>query len=163
MVSVKNRFPLPVLSDLLHSSGKNKITLDCLSGFWQIPLDEQSRPFTASSTLTGHWQFVCMPVRLHSSPITFSGLMTNLFHYVIRKEVMVYLDNIVSCLPISPPTLTGLEVSWPSCMRRVSSSSCPMLVFTNVNLVSWPCGGNRYLMVMIDVFMMYCKVGSSSG
>ena len=41
-VTVPDRYPLPVLGDLLKSLGHNKVfsTLDLLSGFWQVPLDD---------------------------------------------------------------------------------------------------------------------------
>ena len=96
-VTQPDRFPIPVLSDLLHSLGKNKVfsTIDLLSGFWQIPLREESRELTAFSTPTGHYQFVVTPFGLHSSPITFSRLMQMVFSDLIGKEVLVYMDDII--------------------------------------------------------------------
>ncbi len=40
-VTVANRFPLPVLTDLLQSLGEHNTvfsSLDLLSGYWQVPL-----------------------------------------------------------------------------------------------------------------------------
>ena len=111
LVTVKDRFPLPVISDLLHSLGKNKVfsTLDLLSGFWQIDLDEKSRPLTAFSTPNGHWEFISMPFGLHSSPITFSRLMTRIFRHMLNREVLVYLDDIVVMAPDVTTHLQRLE------------------------------------------------------
>jgi hypothetical protein len=49
-------FPLPRLDDALDIMGKSSIfsTLDLFSGFWQIPLDEESQE---KSTFTTLWSF----------------------------------------------------------------------------------------------------------
>ena len=110
-VTVPDRFPIPVLSDLLRSLGRNKVfsTLDLLSGFWQVPLDSESRPLTAFTTPTGHYEFVCMPFGLHSSPITFSRLMNAVFRSIIGTEILVYLDDIVVMSPDVASHLERLE------------------------------------------------------
>lgn len=96
-VTIPDRFPLPVLNDLLQSIGRNKVfsTLDLLQGFWQIPLDEESKQLTAFSTPNGHFHFKRMPFGLRSSPITFSRLMTNLFRRLIGSTLLVYLDDLI--------------------------------------------------------------------
>ena len=96
-VSIPERFPLSCISDLLRSLGRNKVfsTLDLLSGFFQVPLDEESRPLTAFSTPSGKWEYVRLPMGLHSAPITFSRLMSIIFRKIIGKEVLVYLDDII--------------------------------------------------------------------
>ena len=47
--TVKDKFPLPRIDDCLDSlSGKKYFsTLDCFSGYWQIPLVKEARKFTA--------------------------------------------------------------------------------------------------------------------
>ena len=110
-VSVPDRFPLPVLGDLLRSLGQNKVftTLDLISGFWQIPLDEESRPLTAFSTPTGHWEYLVMPFGLQGSPLTFSRLMSNLFRSIVGTEILVYLDDIIIMSPDISTHLIRLE------------------------------------------------------
>lgn len=100
-VTQPDRFPIPVLSELLHSLGKNRIfsTLDLRSGFWQIPLSEASKPLTAFSTPSGHYQFVMLPFGLHSSPGVFSRLMQLVFQRLIGKEILVYMDDIIVMSP----------------------------------------------------------------
>ncbi len=56
--TIPDRLPLPVISDVLRSLGTaNKLfsTIDIKSAFWQIELDESSRPLTAFSPPTGHY------------------------------------------------------------------------------------------------------------
>ncbi len=73
-VTEDDRFPLPVLSNLLMSLGDgNKFfsSLELLSGYWQVPLAPESREITAFGTLNGHFEWLCMPFGLKSAPITF--------------------------------------------------------------------------------------------
>ena len=41
---------------------------DCKSGFWQIQLRNESKPFTAFSTPRGHYQWKVMPFGLNIAP-----------------------------------------------------------------------------------------------
>ncbi len=55
-VTEDDRYPLPVICELLQSLGQgNKIfsSLDLLSGYWQVPMAPKSREITAFSTPTG--------------------------------------------------------------------------------------------------------------
>ncbi len=50
---VPDHYPFPVLCELLQSVGKHNTvftSLDLLSGFWQITMDDKSREITAFST-----------------------------------------------------------------------------------------------------------------
>jgi len=58
-VTVGDSFPIPVISDVLNSLGNSKYfsTVDCASGFWQIPVRVEDRPKTAFSTNYGHFEY----------------------------------------------------------------------------------------------------------
>ncbi len=73
-VTEDDRFPLPVLSDLLMSLGHGSkffSSLDLLSGYWQVPLAPKSREITTFSTRNGHFECLRMPFGLKSAPMTF--------------------------------------------------------------------------------------------
>ena len=59
----KDVYPLPRVDDILDTLGDAKYftTLDLASGYWQVPLDDQSRPKTAFTTHQGLFEFVHMP------------------------------------------------------------------------------------------------------
>ncbi len=62
------QFPLPVLSDLLMNLGEgNKFfsSLDLLSGYWQVPMDPESRKLTAFSTKDGHFEWLTSSILGH--------------------------------------------------------------------------------------------------
>ena len=96
--TIPDRLPLPVITDILRSLGtKNTLfsTIDIKSAFWQIELDEESRPMTAFSTPSGHYQFRRMPFGLSNSPLTFMRLINQALHGLIGNTASVFLDDIL--------------------------------------------------------------------
>ena len=51
-------YPLPVIDDILDQLGKAKFfsAFDLSSGFHQIPMEEESKKYTAFSTSEGHFE-----------------------------------------------------------------------------------------------------------
>ena len=97
-VTEDDRYPLPVLKDLLMSLGRgNSVfsSLDLLSGYWQVPMAPESREITAFSTPKGHYEYIRMPFGLKSAPITFQRLMNTLFAPMMGENVYCYLDDII--------------------------------------------------------------------
>ncbi len=93
-----DHYPLPVLSELLQSIGKHNTvftSLDLLSGFWQIPMDDKSREMTAFSTLTGHYEWLRLPMGLRNAPLPFQRMVNTLFSGNIGKGLFVYLDDLI--------------------------------------------------------------------
>ena len=96
--TVPDRFPLPVLQDLLHDVGTGHSifsTIDLTQGFYQVEMAPESRPLTAFSTPSGHWQFRRMPFGLRNSPITFSRLMSVAMAGLVGPTVLLYLDDLI--------------------------------------------------------------------
>ena len=93
--TVPDRFPMPVINDVLAQLGGAKIftSLDLLSGYWQIPLAEESKPLTAFSTHREHLEFNRMPFGLCSAPISFSRIMLRVLGHI--KNVYIYLDDVI--------------------------------------------------------------------
>ena len=65
-VTVGDSFPIPVISDVLDSLGKSKYfsTLDCASGFQQIPVRKEDGPKTSFSTDYRNFEYKSMPFLL---------------------------------------------------------------------------------------------------
>ena len=97
-VTEDDRFPLPVLRDLLMSLGQgNKYftSLDLLSGYWQVPMAPKSKPITAFSTPSGHYHWNRLVMGLKGSSITFQRFLSTLFADLLGKHVSIYLDDII--------------------------------------------------------------------
>ncbi len=90
---------LPRIQDCVKPLAQAKIftLLDLKSGYWQIPMDEQSKKYTAFSTPDGaSYQFTVMPFGLKNAPSTFQKLMTQeVLVGHLQHFVHVYLDDII--------------------------------------------------------------------
>ncbi|KYB28566.1 Retrovirus-related Pol polyprotein from transposon 17.6-like protein [Tribolium castaneum] len=90
---------LPRIDDTLRDLGQAKVfsTLDLRSGYWQIPMEDESRRYTAFTTPDGAlYQFCVMPFGLKGAPGTFQRLMTQeVLPGYLHKFALVYLDDIV--------------------------------------------------------------------
>ena len=96
-VTTGDSFPITVISDLLNSLGNSKYfsTVDCVSGFWQIPVRVEDRPKTAFSTNYGHFEYKSMPFRLKAAPATFQRLMSTVLSGMQGLKCLVYLDGTI--------------------------------------------------------------------
>jgi len=110
-LTVKNRFPLPRIDDLLESlSGASYFTaIDLASGYHQIPIRSSDVPKTAFRTPMGHFQWKVMPFGLCNAPATFQHAMNNVFGNRIGKYVLVYMDDILIYSPSKEDHIKHLD------------------------------------------------------
>lgn len=92
-----DKFPLPRIESILDQLGRAKYfsTLDLISGFHQIPLEQDSRRFTAFSTNSGHYQFRRLPFGLNISPNSFQRMMAIAMAGLTPERAFIYIDDIV--------------------------------------------------------------------
>ena len=99
-ITVKNRYPLPRIDDLLDKLQGAKVfsSLDLMSGYHQIrlkPQDYQDVEKTAFRTPFGHYQYKVMSFGLCNAPAIFQSVMNDIFEDVVGKFVLVYMDDIL--------------------------------------------------------------------
>lgn len=70
-ISEFDAYPMPRIDDLSQVHHHS----DLCKGYWQVPLETSSRPYTAFRTPAGLFQFTVMPFGLHGAPATFQRLM----------------------------------------------------------------------------------------
>lgn len=90
------KYPLPRIDDMIDNMrGRKYFTcLDLASGYWQIEMEEDSRPLTAFRTRDGQYQFRRMPFGLVNSGASFQKLVDVLFFGLNGLELQVYVDDI---------------------------------------------------------------------
>ena len=93
-----DKFPLPRIDDILDQLGRAKFfsTLDLMSGFHQIQIDEKSRKYTAFSyPEKGHFQFKRLPFGLNISPNSFQRMMSIALSGLSPECAFLYIDDII--------------------------------------------------------------------
>lgn len=109
-VTKKDAYPLPSIEGIFSRLPKaNLITkLDLKDAYWQVMLDESSRPLTAF-TVPGKplFQFTVMPFGLCNAPQTMCRLMDSIIPPDLRHCVFGYLDDLII---VSEDFETHLEI-----------------------------------------------------
>jgi len=96
-VTERDSYPLPLVSETLDKL-KNATylsSIDIKSAYWQVPVDEASRPLTAFICRRGLFQFKRMPFGLHNAPATWQRLIDTVLTPDLEPYVFAYIDDVV--------------------------------------------------------------------
>ena len=97
-LTVKDSHPLPRICETLESltGAAHFLTFDMNSGFWHVPMDKESKQYTAF-TLGSMGLYKCesMPFGLCNAPPTFQQLMQNCLGELNLTYCLIYLDDVI--------------------------------------------------------------------
>ena len=97
-LTVKDSHPLPHICETLESltGAAHYLTFDMNSGFWQVPMDEESKQYTAFTLGSmGLYECESMPFGLCNAPPTFQRLMQNCLGELNLTSCLIYLDDVI--------------------------------------------------------------------
>ena len=97
-LTVKDSYPLPHICETLESlsGAAHYSTFNMNSGFWQVPMDEESKQYTAFMLGSmGLYECESMPFGLCNAPPTFQRLMLNCLGELNLTYCLIYLDDVI--------------------------------------------------------------------
>ena len=96
-ITVKNRYPLPLLSEILDRLSGVKVCtkLDMRDAYHRIPIAEGDIWKTAFRTRYGHFEYTVMPFGLTNAPATFQAYVNEAMRGLLDVTCIVYIDNIL--------------------------------------------------------------------
>lgn len=94
---VQDKFPLPRIDMILDELGRAKwfSVVDLMSGFHQIPLEENSRNYTSFSIEGASYRFKRLPFGLNVSCNSFQRMMTMAFSGLPPDVAFLYVDDVI--------------------------------------------------------------------
>lgn len=94
---IADKYPLPRIDEILDNLGRAKYfsIVDLQAGFWQIPIEKNSREMTAFSTEKGAFQWKVLPFGLNIAPNSFSRMMAIAFSGLPPENAFIYMDDLV--------------------------------------------------------------------
>ncbi len=97
-MTIKNRYPLPLISDLIDKlhGAKYFMKLDVCWGYNNVQIKEGDEEKATFHMNRGLYKPTVMFFGLMNLPVTFQWMMNNIFHDLIAEgKVAIYLDNIL--------------------------------------------------------------------
>ena len=96
-ISRKDRYPLPLISDLLDAPRKARLytKLDLRHAYYLVRIAKGDEWKTAFRTRWGSYEWLVMPFGLSNAPSAFQRFVNDIFADLLDVCVVVYLDDIL--------------------------------------------------------------------
>ena len=96
-VTIKNRYPIPLITETLNRLWKAKIftKLDIISAFNRLRIKEGDEELTAFRTRFGLYEYLVMPFGLCNGPASFQHYINDTLREYLDRFCTAYLDDIL--------------------------------------------------------------------
>ncbi len=95
--TIREQWALPRSEEVLSMLANTKVlsVIDATSGYWQIPLNENSKDKIAFRTMSGRWRYKTLPMGIKNAAPTFQRNMELMLGELLWKCCVVYIDDII--------------------------------------------------------------------
>jgi len=95
--TVRDVYPFPRIDDSIDFRGDAKVfsTLDCNSGYWQIPVTNEDRDKTTFVCQEGAYRYIHLPFGLSNALAIFQRVIDMILGGLKWKSCLEYLDDII--------------------------------------------------------------------
>ena len=109
--SPKDPFPMPRIDQLVDATvGHPWMSfLDAFQGYHQIPLAVDDQEKIVFVTLTRNYHYKVMPFGLKNAWATYQRMMTRIFEHQLRKNIEIYIDNMLVKSKVKSDHVNDLE------------------------------------------------------
>ena len=119
--TIKNNYPLPLISDLIDSIGKKKVftKMDLRWGYNNVRIKEGDEWKAAFSMSEGSFEPMVMFFGLTNSPVMFQAMINDLLRdLVVEEKVAVFIDNVM----VATETEEGHDEIVEEVLRRLEEN-----------------------------------------
>jgi len=142
--TVKNGYPLPLITDILDGVGKRKVftKLDLRWGYNNIRIKEEDEWKAAFTTHIGAYEPTVMYFGLKNSPTTFQAMINDLFWDLINKgDTATFIDDIL----VATDTKEGHDKLVKEVLKRLEKND----LFVKLERYKWKVREVEFLGVVI--------------
>jgi len=142
---IKNRYPLPLIADILDGVGKRKVftKLDLRWGYNNVRIKEGDEWKAAFTIHIGAYEHTVMYFGLTNSPATFQMMMNDLFHDLINQgDTATFIDNIL----VAMDTEEGHDELVEDILKRLEEND----LFVKPEKCKWKVREVEFLGVVIE-------------
>ncbi|GFT54243.1 transposon Tf2-6 polyprotein [Trichonephila clavipes] len=136
-VLVKDHYPLPLIEDILDKLQDTRVfsTIDLRNGFFHVPVNKQSRPYTSFVTQNGQFQFLKMPFGLSTCPSTFQRFINTVsLDLVVQGIVLPYMDDIVILAKNESEAIDRLKRVLQAILLKIINFFLPLLKLNQLSI-----------------------------
>lgn len=143
-------FPLPHILCMVEKTlgAKYFIVMDLTKGFWQLPLEESCKKYTAFITEDGFYEFNVLPFGLINAPEIFQRVrvMHKILNELKHLEILIYIDDLLVFGTTPEEALEKCKQIPAVCRKykiRIKLSKCKILQ-TSVKYLGFEVDGQGY-------------------
>ena len=136
----KDSYPLPQIQEVIESliSAGHFSYLDLKAGFWQIPMDEALKQYTAFAMGNiGFFEYKHMPFGLCNTLATFQSLMQNCVGEPNLTYCLIYLNDMIIFSKMEEEHLHCLCIVFKCSESTIWNSSQPSMNSSRMRSIIW--------------------------